>query len=379
MGIETQLRRAITVFRFAALGYPVVLCALLYETLARPVPAVLLVLVLALWTLAVSRSYAGRGFRPATLYADLAVTVAAIATSTWALAVDGRSVPIPVGPWLAGAVLAWAVQGGRRRGVIAGATVALAGMVFRGGPTENTFSEAILFILTGLMVGHFTRLGVEAQERLEEAAARTAAARERDRLARDIHDSVLQVLALVQRRGNQIGGEAAELGRLAGEQEEALRTLIGSQTYRHPFDGQRDVRDLLRRHAAETVTVAAPAAPVPLPAGAAAELAAAVASAIDNVREHCPAGTSTWLLVEDQGDEVAVAVRDNGPGIPPGRLSEAAAEGRLGVVQSIEGRIRELGGSTAITATPGQGTEVELRVPRPHRKAGSDGDAHSGR
>lgn len=42
-----------------------------------------------------------------------------------------------------------------------------------------------------------------------------AATRERERLARDIHDGVLQVLAMVQRRGTELGGEAAELGRMA--------------------------------------------------------------------------------------------------------------------------------------------------------------------
>jgi hypothetical protein len=49
--------------------------------------------------------------------------------------------------------------------------------------------------------------------------------------ARDIHDSVLQVLAMVQRRGAEAGGAAAELGRLAGQQEAALRSLIGGQSH----------------------------------------------------------------------------------------------------------------------------------------------------
>ena len=57
-------------------------------------------------------------------------------------------------------------------------------------------------------------------------SVRPLAAAERARLARVVHDGVLQVLALVQRRGAEIGGEATELARLAGEQEAALRTLI---------------------------------------------------------------------------------------------------------------------------------------------------------
>lgn len=378
MGIETQLRRAIVVFRFAALGYPVVLCALLFETLARPIAASVLVVALAGWTALVSAFYARHGFRPPMLYADLGLTVVAVAVSAWAFAMDGRAVPISVGPWLAGAVLVWAVSGGRRRGVIAAAVISVAGMAFRG-PTEVAFSEAILLILTGLMVGHLTRLGVEAEQRMRRAAARSAAAHERERLARDIHDSVLQVLALVQRRGNAVGGEAAELGRLAGQQEEALRALITSEAYQHPFDGRRDVRELLGRHAGESVTIAAPAVPVRLPTRTAEQLAAAVASALDNVREHCPDGARAWLLVEDDGAAVTVTVRDNGPGIAPGRLAEATAEGRLGVAQSIQGRIEELDGKAVVESTPGAGTEVEMWVPRPRGKGGKSGDTGSGR
>ena len=52
---------------------------------------------------------------------------------------------------------------------------------------------------------------------------------ERARLARAVHDGVLQVLALIQRRGRELGGESAELGRMAGEQESALRALIRQQ------------------------------------------------------------------------------------------------------------------------------------------------------
>ncbi|WP_408907847.1 ATP-binding protein [Streptomyces albidoflavus] len=59
-----------------------------------------------------------------------------------------------------------------------------------------------------------------------------------------------------------------------------------------------------------------------------------------------------------------VSVRDEGPGIPEGRLAEAAEEGRLGVAQSIQGRLRDLGGTAELVSVPGQGTEVELTVPK---------------
>jgi signal transduction histidine kinase len=69
------------------------------------------------------------------------------------------------------------------------------------------------------------------------------------------------------------------------------------------------------------------------------------------------------VLVEAEPDAVTVTVRDDGAGIPAGRLAQAASAGRLGVAQSIEGRMRALGGTASITSAPGEGTEVELRLP----------------
>ncbi|MGH3156364.1 MAG: hypothetical protein ACRDNF_07310 [Streptosporangiaceae bacterium] len=43
-----------------------------------------------------------------------------------------------------------------------------------------------------------------------------------------------------------------------------------------------------------------------------------------------------------------VTIRDDGPGIPAGRLADAAADGRLGVSHAIRGRIRDLGGTVSI-------------------------------
>jgi signal transduction histidine kinase len=51
-------------------------------------------------------------------------------------------------------------------------------------------------------------------------------------------------------------------------------------------------------------------------------------------------------------------------GFAAGRLAAAAAGGRLGVTQSIVGRMREVGGTATVTSRPGEGTEVDLRVPQ---------------
>jgi signal transduction histidine kinase len=174
---------------------------------------------------------------------------------------------------------------------------------------------------------------------------------------------VLQVLALVQRRGAEIGGPAAELGRLAGEQETALRALVAIGPLPRTPAGTSDLCSALRAFEAPRVTLALPAEPIALPPADCAELAAAVGAALDNVTKHTGADTRVWILAEAGAGAVTVTVRDDGPGIAPGRLEKAEAEGRLGIAQSIRMRTIRLGGTVSIVAPPGQGTEIELRLP----------------
>ena len=271
--------------------------------------------------------------------------------------------------WVGGPVLAWAVYGGRRAGAVAAVILSIGDLWLRGlheFDLSVPVNGAVLLILAGTVVGHVARLTKQAEERLQRAVEIEAAGRERERLARGIHDSVLQVLALVQRRGLEIGGEAAELGRLAGEQEAALREMIRTGPAMAD-SGLVDVGARLRRYATATVTVSAPATPLPLPAGQAHEVVAAVGAALDNVRRHCGEDARAWVFAEDDDTSMTITVRDEGPGIPAGRLAEAEAEGRLGIAQSIRGRVAGVGGTVAVTSVPGQGTEVELVIPADSR------------
>jgi len=89
-----------------------------------------------------------------------------------------------------------------------------------------------------------------------------------------------------------------------------------------------------------------------------------VGAALANVTAHAGDAARAWVLLEEAGSEVVVSVRDDGRGFDCDRLEEARAEGRLGVSASIEGRVRDLGGTAVLESTPGAGTEVELRVPK---------------
>ena len=101
--------------------------------------------------------------------------------------------------------------------------------------------------------------------------------------------------------------------------------------------------------------------------GTVEEVRSVVRACLDNVQRHVGADAPAWVLVEQVGDRVVVTVRDEGPGISPGRLEQAAGEGRLGVSESIRGRMAALGGRADVVTGPGQGTEWELAVSVPHR------------
>jgi signal transduction histidine kinase len=101
---------------------------------------------------------------------------------------------------------------------------------------------------------------------------------------------------------------------------------------------------------------------VPVPVKVADAVDGAVTAALDNARRHAGPDARSWVLVEDEGWQVRVSVRDDGAGFANGRLAAAAAEGRLGVSHSIVGRLRDVGGTARVTSSPGEGTEVELRA-----------------
>lgn len=367
-GFQAPLWRALAVFRIAALVYVAVLVVRNVGAYERPVLAWPVLAVIAAWTVVTTYAYADPARRRAPLLvADLLVTMGVLTASIWvvgrAALEDGR--PTLAVAWHVAPVIAWAVAGGRRGGIVAALAMGATDLAVRAHYDQAAFTGTVLMLLAALAVGYLVRMAEVAQAKLERAIQLEAATRERERLARDIHDSVLQVLALVKRRGAGLDGEAGELARLAGEQEAALRALVTSRTVPAPDDrADDDLMALLAPYASGTVSIASPAEAVRLPSRVAGEVAAAVGAALDNVARHCAPGTKVWVLVEDEPESVTVSVRDDGCGIAPERLDEAAEQGRLGVAQSIRGRIADLGGSVQIVSAPDEGTEVEMTVPR---------------
>jgi signal transduction histidine kinase len=371
VSLQAPLWRSIAAFRFASLGYAAILLAIRQPFYAHWGWAWVVLAGITGWTVVSTIAYSVPARRTwPLLAADLIVTVLALlSTALLQTPAATRTGVMPItATWLAGPALAWAVVGGARAG--AAAAIAIGGsVVLLREPLVSTFRSTaldgpVILLMAAMLVGYVSTLMIRAEQALQRATEIEAASRERERLARTIHDSVLQVLAMVQRRGTEAGGEAAEIGRLAGEQEAALRALVTGDGLASLPSGELDLSTLLTRQASALVSVITPADPVLLTERTVTETAAAVRAAIDNVRRHCGESARAWVLIDDEGATVSVTIRDDGPGIPAGRLDQAAAEGRLGVSQSISGRIRDLGGSADISSTPGAGTEVRLRVPR---------------
>jgi len=395
-GSEAERARAtlslgILVLRWATVAWTAVLAAATLSELRHPAVAWVVVAAEAAWTAWLTAA------RPAwsspVLAADLALAVVLLALAGYAnepgrLAAGDRPVFSTAYPVVA--ALTWGACRGVRGGLAAGATLGLALLAARvlngAGPEElrtaqalGLASGAVNFLLAGFGVGLLARLldrsaaqlrvALDESVRARERAARLA---ERESLARQIHDSVLQSLAMVHKRGRELaaaeqvpGSELVGLAELAAGQERALRMLV-LRPPGQPPQGRAALRDALEELAAATpglrVTVSA-VGPLWLPGGHVAELRAAVRQALDNVAGHAGTGAAS-VFAEQDGAEVVVSVRDDGAGFAYDEAALAAA-GKMGLLWSVKGRVEQLGGTMRVDSTPGRGTEVELRVPVP--------------
>jgi signal transduction histidine kinase len=362
------LWRAAQVFRLLSCLYALGFQLAINDDLRRPGLAWLLFAVLIGFSGLCGVGYL-RGFarRPSWVIAEIVVVVAlmlsteVVASRQWEL--DNQSWPTTL--WASNATVSAALQFGSTGGMATAAVVTAASAFLKGYVSLNFGRNATMIVelALGLAVGMAAQTARRAHDDLQRATRLAAATEERERLSRHVHDGVIQVLALVTRRGREMGGAAAELAELAGEQERALRRLVSSGDL-HPDSGDTDLRALLNRRAGERVSLSLPGTAVLLDARTAAELDAAVGNALDNVAAHAGPRARAFVLCEDLGETVTVTVRDDGVGIAAGRLEEAARQGHVGVSKSIVGRLVALGGSAVLHTEVGEGTEWELSIRR---------------
>jgi signal transduction histidine kinase len=322
--------------------------------------------VMALWSVFTSRAYSTTwGRRWPLVLIDLALTCGLMSLSPLIMS-DHQlltlNVPLITTIWACVPAVALGALGGAAAGFGGGLTVGLFTYLSKGVPSLDLLRDVVLLAGAGMVVGMASATARRSAVLLAQALRAEAATAERERLARSIHDSVLQVLARVRKRGLEVGGEAAELAKLAGEQEVALRNLVAAAPTDSTVDGEIDLRPGLQLLATPRIQVSTPATQVMLVATTAGELTSLVREALSNVDKHAGEDARAWVLLEDLGEEVVLSVRDDGPGIPDGRIASAAAEGRMGIEKSIKGRVESLGGTLELQTGPGEGTEWEVRV-----------------
>ncbi|HEY1479568.1 MAG TPA: PspC domain-containing protein [Gaiellales bacterium] len=179
---------------------------------------------------------------------------------------------------------------------------------------------------------------------------------ERADVATRVHDSVLQTLALVQRHA----GDPARVSSLARRQERELRRWL----YGSGFGEGTTLEDALAEAAAEIeelhgVKIELASAGSVLLDDRVEQLVLAAREALSNAAKFAGAGEIS-VYTESDPSTISVFVRDRGAGF----AREQVPPDRRGLRDSIEGRMARAGGSATIRSAPGEGTEIELTLPR---------------
>ncbi|GHH68105.1 histidine kinase [Kitasatospora indigofera] len=258
-------------------------------------------------------------------------------------------------------------EGERRRGaytrVGAGVLLVVAGiigfLILQGtGSTIGSVIEASIAVLAGVLV----LVGPYALRMWQDLGAERTArirAQERAEIAAHVHDSVLHTLTLIQRRAE----DPKEVLRLARAQERELRLWL----YR-PEAAAEAAPDTLAERIREVVAEVEDrhGVPVelvcvgdcPMDERISAQMRAAREAMVNAAKYG--GGGPVQVYAEVEGRTVSVFVRDHGPGFDP----DEVPEDRMGVRESIIGRMKRNGGTARVRPAPDGGTEVELEMER---------------
>lgn len=258
-------------------------------------------------------------------------------------------------------------EGEKRRGaytrVGAGVLLTVAGTIallaMQGsGSTLGSVIEASLAVLAGVLV----LLGPYGLRMWQDLGAERTArirAQERAEIAAHIHDSVLHTLTLIQRRAE----DPKEVLRLARSQERELRLWL----YRPEAVAEAApdtmaetlraaVAEVEDRHGVPVELVIV--GDCPMDEKIAAQMQAAREATVNAAKYG--GGGPVRVYAEVEGRTVSVFIRDHGPGFDP----DTVPEDRMGVRESIIGRMKRNGGTARVRPAAGGGTEVELEMER---------------
>ena len=228
---------------------------------------------------------------------------------------------------------------------------------------------------------HNARLFAQSERvrrRLEDAGRRQMLSQERNRIARELHDSVAQHLLTIGmnlewcRRHDSTSSPVLErvtaTKLLARSAVDEIRTVI----FELASDGQVDLRQALREVIEDVVAgtrlevgLRTYGSPQSLPGAAQHALVQIAREALFNVVRHADAGRA-WLTLRWSPDRVRLVVGDDGVGDARAVRRGLEATGRAGVhfgLAGIGGRARELGGSVSVARRRGGGIRLKVELP----------------
>ena len=356
------LFRALSVFRGATLLWAIGGVALSADDLTEPAAAMVLIGLMVITTLLLTL-WPKRGsllppMRLGTIVFELSIGMIVLLGDGLVFGMD-RPQSLPWA-WPAAGVMAAGILFGTRAGLIAAAFTGAASLVAEmvllerfgtsGTGIVGAVSKLGLWVLAGALAGYVVN-------RLRRAEAQISVVRAREEFARQLHDGVLQTLAVIQRRSDD-----SELAALARDQEHELRGYL-SGSVDEPTAFEPEVRRLAARHESlhggRVNVVIAPDFPV-LDGPRLAALTGAIGEALTNSAKHGNAQQVTIYAEptdEDEGRTAFVSVKDDGDGFDP-----TATEERIGMSRSIRGRIIEHGGRVDVRSRPGRGTELQFEI-----------------
>ena len=275
--------------------------------------------------------------------------------------------------WAGGAFVAlwvaWLVQRYRADGELSLSTVLGSALVVL---TAVTISAYVAMLdREGRRRQHLLDELAAAQAELAAAERRAGILVERQRLAREIHDTLTQGFASISMLLDAALADLPPEGPVTGRVGQAMRTARENLTEsRRLVDTLRPlqldgaafpdaVRQLTTRMSDETGVTAnavVTGEPLPLDPTIEGELLRVVQEALSNVRRHAAAHRAD-VTISYLDDVVALDVQDDGAGFDPGRSSAGFG------LAAMRQRIDELGGTFNLESTPGEGTTVAATVP----------------
>ncbi|MDQ2816313.1 MAG: ATP-binding protein [Actinomycetota bacterium] len=367
---------AVTLFRIGGIVQVLLVVALVFTSYRHPALVALVVAgIMAENGILLTLCWRRRVLAQSWVFADVAVTAVALLTgamltssadyNTWANFAYPYSIIAQVNVGL----------GIRRLSVVMALNVAMASLYLaltvsiHHDPAWNTLANSLGYFTNSIvtwLVARELRVGGrrldDSRQAAEEQAGLLARERERTRSARMLHDRVLQTLEMLagtdwigdKQVRRRVAVEAAWLRSFvkdgAGNQSPHLLEALIEMIERHISAGLRVLVNDAQLRASGGDDLLSP--------DGMSALIGAVDELLTNVAKHAEAGEVT-VRIAPSGGGVQASVVDGGRGFDPDQPTNGT-----GLRHSVRGRIEEAGGVVRLDSAPGQGTSIEVWVPR---------------